>query len=41
MGVCETLIPGVIAPEAHQNDCSYICKLSEPTFNSLCNNLDW
>ena len=39
--VCETLMPDVMAPEAHQNDCSYICELSEPTFNSLCKNLAW
>ena len=25
MGVSETLILDVVAPEAHQNNCSYVC----------------
>ena len=39
--VCETLLPDVVAPEAHQNDHSYVCELSGPTFDSLCKNLAW
>ena len=31
MGVCETLLLGVMAPEAHQNDHSYVCELSRST----------
>ena len=33
MGVCKTLMPDVVAPEAHQNDCrrSYVRELSRPT----------
>ena len=33
--VCETLILDVV-PEANQNDHSYVCELSRPTFDSLC-----
>ena len=39
MGVWETLMPDAVAPEVHQNDCSYVHELSGPTFDSLCNNL--
>ena len=35
MGVCETLMPNVVAPEAHQNDHGYVCELSGHTFESL------
>ena len=43
MGMCETLMPDVMVPEAHQNDRSYmyVCELSGLTFNSLCKNLPW
>ena len=33
-GVCETLRPDVVAPEAHQNYRSYVRELSGPTFDS-------
>ena len=29
-GVCETLMPDVVVPEAHQNDRSCVCELSGP-----------
>ena len=35
MDVCETLMLDVV-PEANQNDRSYVCELSRPTFDSLC-----
>ena len=38
MGVCETFLPDVVAPEAHQNDRSYVHELSGPTFDSLHKN---
>lgn len=28
MVACETLLPDVVAPKAHQNDRSYVCELS-------------
>ena len=31
-------MPDVMAPEAHQNDCSYVSEFSGPTFNSICTN---
>ena len=34
----EPLMPDVAAPEAHQNDRSYLSELSEPTFDSICTN---
>ena len=37
--MCETLLPDVVASEAHQNDCSYVCELSRPTLDSLRKNL--
>ena len=37
MVVCETLLPNVVAPEAHQNDRSYVHELSRPNFGSLHN----
>ena len=40
-GVCEPLMPDVVAPEAHQYDCSYVREFSGPTFNSLHKNLAW
>ena len=39
--MCETLMPVVMVPEAHQNNRSYVCELSRPTFESLLNNLAW
>ena len=41
MGVYKTSMLDVMAPEAHQNIRRYACELCEPTFNSLCKNLDW
>ena len=35
MGVCETLMPDVVAPEVHQNDRSHVRELSGPTFDSI------
>ena len=32
-------MPEVMAPEAHQNNCSYVRGLSWPTFDSLHKNL--
>ena len=40
-GVCKTLMPDVVVPEAHQNDCSCVSSADGPTFDSLCNNLAW
>ena len=40
-GVCEPLMPDVVAPEAHQYDCSYVREFSGPTFDSLHKNLAW
>ena len=37
--VCETLLPDVVVPEAHQNDRTYVHALSWPTFDSLCKTL--
>ena len=36
-GCCETLMPDVVPPEAHQSDHSYVHvhDLSRPTFNSF------
>ena len=34
-GVCETLMLDVMAPEAHQNNCSYVHQLSRPTLDSI------
>ena len=31
-------MPDVVAPEAHQNDRSYLSELSGPTFESICTN---
>ena len=39
MGVYETLMPDVMAPEAHQNNHSYVRELSGLTFDSLHKNL--
>ena len=41
LGVCKTLMPDVVVPEAHQNDHSYVRELSGPTFDSLCSSLTW
>ena len=40
-GMCETLMPDVMVPEAHQNDCRYVRELSGLTFDSLRKNLAW
>ena len=38
--MCEPLMPDVVAPEAHQNDRSYVLReLSGPTFHPLRKNL--
>ena len=37
-GVCKPLMLDVVEPEVHQNDHSYICELSRPTFDSLRKN---
>ena len=37
-GVCEPLMPDVVAPEVQQNDRSYIRELSGPTFDPLHKN---
>ena len=34
-------MPDVVAPEAHQYDCSYVCEFSGPTFDSLHKDLAW
>ena len=39
--MCETLMPDVMVPEAHQSNWSYVRELSGLTFNSLCKNLAW
>ena len=36
--MCEPLMPDVVAPEAHQNDRSYLSELSGPTFDSIRTN---
>ena len=36
--VYKTLMLDVVAPEAHQNDSSYVSELSGPTFNPLHKN---
>ena len=41
MGVCESLLPDVVALEAYQNVCSYVHEVSGSTLNSLCKNLTW
>ena len=40
MGVCN-LILDVMAPEAHQNDHSYVRKLSKLAVDSLCKDFAW
>ena len=38
----QTLVPNVVAPEAHQNDCSYVHALSSNTkCESICENFAW
>ena len=39
--MCGTLLLDVVAPDTHQNDCSYVRELSGPTFDYLCKNLAW
>ena len=41
MYVCRTSPLGVVAPEVHQNDHSYVCAFSGLIFDSLCKNLAW
>ena len=41
LGVCETLLPDIMAPEVYQNDHSYVREFSRPTFSSLCKNFAW
>ena len=36
-GMCETLMPDVMVPQAYQNNRSYVHELSGSTFDSLCN----
>ena len=36
-GVCETLMLDALAPETQQNNRSYVCELSGPTFDLVCN----
>ena len=38
---CETLLPGLMAPQSHQIDCSYVHELSWSTFYLLHRNLAW
>ena len=40
MGVCEPLMPDVVAPKAHQNNRSYVSSANLP-LDSLCKNLAW
>ena len=40
MGVCEPLMPDVVAPKAHQNNHSYVSSADLPS-DSLCKNLAW
>ena len=40
MGVCEPLMPDVVAPKAHQNDHSYVSSVDLPS-DSLHKNLAW
>ena len=39
--MCKTALLDIMAPEAHQNDRSYIREFSGPTFDSLHKNLAW
>ena len=39
-GVCEPLMPDVVAPKAHQNNCSYLNSVNLPP-DLLCKNLAW
>ena len=32
--MCVSLLPDVVTPEEHQNDCSYVYQFSSPTFVS-------
>ena len=41
MGMYETLMPDVVAPEAHQNDGSYVHELSGLTYDLLHKKLAW
>ena len=40
-GVCKTLMPDVVAPEAHENYHSYVRELRGSALDSLCKNLAW
>ena len=37
-GVCEPLMPNVVAPKVHRNNCSYVSSADLPS-DSLCKNL--
>ena len=39
-GVCEPLMPDVVLPKVHQNNCSYVSSADLPS-DSLCENLAW
>ena len=39
-GVCEPLMPDVVSPKVHQNNCSYVSSADLPS-DSLCENLAW
>ena len=39
-GVCEPLMPDVVANKVHQNNCSYVSSADLPS-DSLCKNLAW
>ena len=36
--MCEPVMPDVVTPEAHQNDCNYVSEFSGPIFDSICTN---
>ena len=40
MDVCKPLMPDVVAPKAHQNNCSYVSS-ANLVLESLCKNLAW
>ena len=39
-GVCKPLMPGVVSPKVHQNNCSYVSSVDVPS-DSLHKNLAW
>ena len=38
--VCKPLMPDVVVPKVHQNNCSYVSSVDLPS-DSLCKNLAW